>query len=277
MNSKKKSEKNACDAFIEILQKITGVTYKEVDRPDEKNSVTQDIDFILNANLENARYPKIAVEHTIIEAHEKQKEYVNQLNGIEKEIDQKCQGKLPIDSCFNLSAPLSLIAGMNKRKKAQFVEEMSSWIPYVAKSLTTNQQSSRIYNKHKVTLWCIGSFSEFNGTIGMISLRPEDSRRKRQDRFRRAIEDKLPKLMKYKEIGFATALLLEDISLSHLNPGGNLKDLIPDQYHSEFYSKIDYVIIFFSRENKMFRGHIWKEESKIYSEIPYNRMFRFHQ
>jgi hypothetical protein len=111
----------------------------------------------------------------------------------------------------------------------------------------------------------------------MISLRPYGAESERQDRFRRAIEDKFPKLVKYKEKGYVTALLLEDISLSYLNPGGNLKRLIPDQYHSEFHTKIDYVIIFFSYESKMFRGHIWKEESKIHSEIPYNRMFRFRQ
>lgn len=277
MNSKKKSEENAGDAFIEILQKIKGVTYKKVCRPDEKNRSTQDIDFILVPKYEKDKYPKIAVEHTIVEAHEKQKKYVIQLNSIEKEIDQRCQGKLPINYCFNLIAPPSLIEGMNNKKKGQFIEEMLSWIPDVAKSLTTNKQSSRIYNKHKVTLWCVGSFSEFNGTIGMISLRPDDAERERHDRFRRAIEDKLPKLIKYKEKGYVTVLLLEDISLSYLNPGGNLKGLIPDQYHSEFLSKIDYVIIFFSREDKMFRGHIWKEESKTYSEIPYNRMFKFHQ
>lgn len=221
MNSKKKREENACnacDAFIEILQKIKGVAFKEVDRPDEKNRSTQDIDFILAPKYEKDKYPKIAVEHTIVEAHEKQLKYVNQLNGIEKEIKQRCQGKLPIDSCFSLSAPPSLIGGMNKKKRDQFIEEMSSWIPNVAKFLTTGQWSSCLYNKHEVSLLCEGSLSEFNGTIGMISSRPDDTERERQDRFRRAIEDKLPKLMKYKEIGFATALLLEDISLSHLNP-----------------------------------------------------------
>jgi len=267
------SAKNACNAFIDILQKIKCVTYKEVGRPDKKNRKTPDVDFILAPKSENEQSPKIAVEHTIVEAHEEQIAYVRQLDGIEKEIGQRCKGKLPIDYCFNLIAPPSLIVGMNKKNRDQFVEEMSGWMPDVAKSLTTDQESSRLYNGHEVSLWCIGSCSDLNGTVGMMSTRPENAKKEGRDRFRRAMEEKLPKLITYKEKGFSTALLLEDVSFSHSNPGVNLKDLIPHQYHSEFQSKIDYVVIFVSQKNKMIVGLVWKEESQLYSEIPDNRRF----
>ena len=102
-------------------------------------------------------------------------------------------------------------------------------------------------------------------------------RRERHDRFGRAIEEKLPKLIKYKEKGFTTALLLEDVSAVYTNPRDNLKYLISHQYHSEFQSKIDYVVIFVSQRKKMFLGLVWKEESQLYSEIPENRIFSFQQ
>ena len=273
LDTLKDNEKNACNAFIEILKKIKGITYEIVELPDEINRNTQDVDAILAPTDEDGQSPKIAVEHTTVEAHEEQIVYANQLSSIEKEIDQRCQGKLPIDHCFGLIAPPSLIVGMNKKNRKQFVEEMSAWIPDAAKTLTSNQWSSRLYNEHQVSLWCVGSCSELNGTVGMISARPEDAERERQDRFRRAIEEKLPKLITYQEKGFATALLLEDVSFSHSNPGDNFKDLIPNQYHSEFQSKIDYVVIFVSHEKKMIVGIVLKEESQLYSEIPDNRRF----
>ena len=268
----KNNEKNACNAFIEILQKIRGFEYKIVYRPEDKNRNTQDVEAILAPNVENDQFPKIAVEHTIIEAHEKQFKYVNQLKGIEKEIDQKCRGKLPIDYCFGLIAPPSLIAGMNKKNREKFVKEMVSWIPNVSKSLTRNQRSSRLYNGHEVSLWCVGSCPGINVTMRMMSSRPGDPKKDRRERFHRAIKEKLPKLISYKEQGFETALLLEDVSAVYINPEENM---IPRQYSTEFRLKTDYVIILVSQEEKIFLGCVWKEKSQLYSEIPENRTFAF--
>jgi len=75
--------------------------------------------------------------------------------------------------------------------------------------------------------------------------------------------------------GFITALLLEDVSFSHHNPGYDLKELIPNKYDSDFQSKIDYVVIFVSNEKKMIVGNVWKEKSQLYSEIPDNCRFSF--
>jgi len=111
-----------------------------------------------------------------------------------------------------------------------------------------------------------------------MASRPEQNEKERKKRFSRAIEEKLPKLIKYKEKGFVTALLLEDVSFSHSNPGDNLKDLLPIQCHSDFQSKIDYVVIFVSDHiKKMNVGLVWKEGSQLYSDIPDNRIFSFQQ
>jgi hypothetical protein len=269
---KKENEINACNAFIKRLYEIRGIEYKIDSSPDdEKDSNDPDVDFILKDI--NGRHSNIAVEHTIVEAHNNQMLYVNQLNDIEKEIKHICQGKLPTSYYFALTLPPPLIIGMCRKNKEQFVKEISNWIPDAAKPLTTNQWSSCLYNGHKVSLWCVGSCLELNGTVGMISVRPEEAEKESENRFRRAIEEKLPKLMKYKDSGYSTALLLEDVSFSHANPKADWKDLIPNQYHSEFLSKIDYVVIFVSNQKKMIVGSVWKEESQLYAEIPENRRF----
>jgi len=276
----KENEINAITAFIEILQKIKGVEYKIDSLPEDENRNTQDVEAILAPKDKDVQSPKIAVEHTIVEAHEDQIAYVNQSYDLVMKINHKCQGKLPTNYHFQLVIPPDLIVDTSNKSRDQFVDEISSWILDMAKTLKTDQWSSQLYNGHKVSLECCGSIEEWNGKIGRMPTRPKEEDKERQRRFRRAIEEKLPKLLKYKEKEeerYLTALLLEDVSFSHSNPGNNLKELIPEKYHSEFQLKIDYVVIFVSNEKKMIVGNVWKEESQLYEDIPDNRRFSFRQ
>ena len=273
----KENEKNACDAFIKILLKIKGIEYRIDEFPEETNRSSPDVEVILIPKDKDGQFPKIAVEHTIVEAHKEQIAYVNQSYDIVEKINLRCQRKLPTDRYFQLVIPPTLIIDTSKKSRNQFVEEISGWILDIAGTLNADQWSSKSYNGHEVLLICGGSFSELNGKLGRMPTRPKNADKEKQDRFRRAIEEKLPKLIKYKEKGFATALLLEDVSFSHSNPGDNLKGLIPNQYHSEFQLKIDYVVIFVSNEKRMIVGNVWKEESQLYEEIPDNRRFSFRQ
>ncbi|MGA2093153.1 MAG: hypothetical protein ABSH16_07080 [Sedimentisphaerales bacterium] len=273
----KTNEINAITAFIEILRKIKGVEYKIGSFPEKENRNTQDVEVILVPKDKDVQSPKIAVEHTIVEAHEDQIAYVNQSYDLVMKINQKCQGKLPTNYHFQLVIPPALIVDTSNKSRDQFVEGISNWVLDIAETLNANQWSSQLYNGHKVSLGCDKSISELNGKIGRYTTGPKEADKERQDRFRRAIEEKLPKLIKYKEKGCSTALLLEDISGRHSNSGDNLKELIPDKYHSEFQSKIDYVVIFVSFEEEMIVGKVWKEGSQLYEEIPYNRRFSFRQ
>lgn len=271
---KKENEINACNAFIEILQRIKGVEYYPERWPEKENRNIQDVEVILAPKDKNEQLPKIAVEHTIVEAHDKQIAYVNQSYDVVEKINQRCQGKLPTNRWFQIVVPTALIIDTSKESRDQFIEEMSNWIPGIAETLITDDQwSSQLYNGHKVSLICCGSYLELNGTIGRASTRPKEADKERRDRFRRAVEEKLPKLIKYKKKGYTTALLLEDVSFSHALPKDNWKDLIPDRYHSEFQLEIDYVVIFVSNEKKMIVGNVWKEGSQIYAEIPDSRRF----
>ena len=271
---KRKNETNACNDFITILHEIKGVEYIIKCRPEESNSKTEDVDFILAPKNKKVQLPKIAVEHTIVEAHNEQIAYIKYMYKVVEKINQRCQDKLPTNNYFELVIPPALIVDTSKESREQFVKTISGWISDTAETLNADQTASRLYDGHKVWLICgCESVSELNGKMYWTSTRPTDADKERQDRFRRAFDAKLPKLIKYKEKGFATALLLEDISFSHALPKDDWKDLIPTQYHSEFQLKIDYVVIFVSIKKKMIIGNVWKEGSQIYAEIPDSRRF----
>ena len=198
---KKENEINACKAFIEILKKIKGVEYIKKCMPDKSNSKTKDVDFILAPKDEDCQSPRIAVEHTIIEAHENQIRYVNHLYDIVTEIDRRCQEKLPADHYFALTIPPSLVRGTQEEIN-RLIGEMSDWVLDIAKTSTISQFDqfrkwvSLPYNEDEVSLTCGNPFSKLNIKVGMMPTIPKEPEKERQNRFRRAIEEKLPKLIK---------------------------------------------------------------------------------
>lgn len=270
---KKPNEENACHAFIEILEKIKGVEYEKESSPDEQSGASSDVDYILISK--DGRSHRIAVEHTTVESFGKQIAYVYQSYDVVEQINVKCQGKLPADRYYFLIIPPPLSGSLKKRRKKQFVKEMSSWISDIAKTLTADQWSSRVYNDQKVTLICGGSHPEMNGNVGRVPAQPMEAEKLKQERFRRAIEEKLPKLRKYKLKGITTSLLLEDISGILLNHQRRWKALTIIQKLS-IRLFIDYVIILASNRQKMIVGKVWKEKRRLYSTIPNDRTFSFH-
>ncbi len=271
---KKPNEKNACSAFIEILAKMTGVEYEKKKSPDDQNSTSSDVDYILISK--NGRSHRIAVEHTIVESFEKQITYVNQSYDVVEEINVQCQGKLPTDRYYILTVSQPVIETLKRKQRTQFIEEMSSWISDIAQTLTQDQFSSQIYNDSKVTLMCGGSHPEMNGNVGRIPEQPMEAEKLKRERFRRAIKEKLPRLCKYKLKGFTTSLLLEDISGIFLDAQRRRRDLtIVQRFKIRLF--VDYIIVFISNKDKMVVGNVWKEKKHWYQIIPSNRKFRFFQ
>lgn len=267
---KKVNEENACKAFIEILKKMTGIEYKKEDSPDEHSGAGSDVDYILISK--DGRSHRIAVEHTIVESFDKQITYVHHSYDVVKQINDQCQGKLPTDRYYILAIPATLDESLKGKRQKQFVEAMSSWISGIAKTLTAEQWSSRIYNGQKVTLKCGYSHREMNGNVIRIAEQPTEAEKLMRERFRRAIKEKLPKLIKYKRKGITTALLLEDIGGNFLDPQRRRKDLKTSQRFLIFRF-VDYVIILLSNNQRMVVGNVWKEKRRWYSTIPRARRF----
>ena len=266
---KKLNEENACIALIEIMNRITGVEYHKECSPDEQNTSSPDVDYILISKC--TRPCRLAVEHTIVESFENQVSYSNQSYDVVELINEKCKGKLPTDRYYYLIIPPSLIVGLKRRQRRQFVKAMSCWVPSVAHALTERQHVSRVYSGSEVRLWCPGSYPGENGNVWRARTPPTDGDTLKRERFRKAIQEKIPKLYRYKLKGHATALLLEDISGALRDPNRCRKDLTIKQRFM-IHVFIDYLVILASNENRMIVGEVWKEKRRWYRTIPGDRI-----
>jgi len=267
---KKLNEQNACDAFITILRSLTDIKYVESESPDELNRSTPDIDFVLVSSRDEN--DKIAVEHTIVEFFDGQIEYVKRSYDIVDLINTGCRKRLPGDRYYILAVPPIIVDSLvTKRSRAQFVSDLSSWVVKTApKLLLVDSSEQTEYKGHKIRLTCGGDGAQMNGNVGRIPQQPENQKALQSERLRRAVSDKLPKLMKYKqERGFKTALLLEGVA-------GNLS--VSTLRGCEIsLEEVDYIVVFVSNENRMIIGNVLKEGSVWYSFVPVNRRFSFNE
>jgi hypothetical protein len=266
-NEKKPNELNARDAFITILKSLTGIEDWDSESPDEINRSTRDVDFLLYpSSYEN---DKIAVEHTKVESFEGQIGYVNRSYDIVDSINAGCRKRLPHDRFFILTIPPIIVDTLvTKRNREQFVSDLSSWVVETApKLLLVDNWIQTEYEGHNITLMCGGDGRQMNGNVGRIPQQPENQKVLQQERLGRAVREKIPKLTKYKEQGFKTALLLEDVAGTLY--GNTLRDCDPG------LEEVDYIVVFVSNREQMIVGNVLKEKSVWYSFVPYDRRFQF--
>jgi hypothetical protein len=265
-NEKKPNELNARDAFITILRSLTGIEDWESESPDEVNRSTRDVDFLLFSR--SNKNDKIAVEHTRVESFEGQIKYVNRSYDIADSINACCRKQLPRDRYYILTAPPIIVDSLVGKSRERFVRAISSWVVETApKLLLVDNSEQTEYEGHKITLTCGGDGAQMNGNVGRIPQQPENQKALQRERLGRAVNDKLPKLMKYKERGFKTALLLEDVAGTLY--GSTLRDC------EISLEEVDYIVVFVSNEERMIVGNVLKEMSVWYSFVPGNRRFQF--
>lgn len=267
---KEKNEENACNALIEILERIAGVRYERESSPDADGAKGRsEVDFILKSTPDGTH--RIAVEHTIIELFPGQKENAMWSYDIGQEINTRCRGKIPSDRYYILTVPPTLISSFStKKKKMAFVDSLAPWIVLRAWQLKVDKSLPYTYRDHKITLTCGGAHPSLNGTVGRIPEEPEDLKTLQKDRFHKAIQHTLKKLTRYKSKGFTTVMLLEDIAgVNHQYLIKELTSLEKDQI-DRF---IDYIIALVSYGDKMIVGNVWKENFTWHSFIPCDRRF----
>jgi hypothetical protein len=266
---KRLNELNAREALITILKSLTDIEYVVSGSPDEVNRSTPDVDFVLASSSDEN--DKIAVEHTIVESFDGQIEYVNRSYDIVDLINAGCRKRLPGDRYYILAVPPIIVDSLvRKRSRELFVSNLSSWIVDTApKLLLADNYMQTEYEGQKITLTCGGDCERLNGNVGRIPQQPENQKALQHDRLGRAVRDKLSKLMKYKKLGFKTALMLEDVA-------GTLSGSILRGYESKL-EEVDYIVVFVSNEERMIIGKVWKEGSVWYSFLPYDRRFSFYE
>jgi hypothetical protein len=263
---KKLNERNACDAFITILKSLTDIDYVYSGSPDEVNRNTPDIDFVLvSSSNEN---DKIAVEHTIVESFDGQIKYVSRSYDIVDLINAGCRNRLPGDRYYILAVPPIVVDSLVGKSRNLFVSDLSSWVVETApKLLLVDSSEQTEYEGNKITLTCGGDGAQMNGNVGRIPQQPENQKALQHARLGRAVGNKVSKLTKYKEHGFKTALLLEDVAGTLY--GSTLRGFEND------LEEVDYIVVFVSNEERMIVGNVLKEKSVWYSFIPGNRRFQF--
>jgi len=264
---KKQNEQSACEAFITILYNLTGKQYVQLESPDERNRVTPDVDFLLESN--DDEHETIAIEHTILESFEGQIEYVKRSYDIVGSINLECDNKIPNDRYYFLAIPPELIDSLVGETRKRFVRDFASWIAEVAPRLEIDKTTESDYEGHNIKLICSGNNQELNGNLWRMPQQPENDEILRAQRLNRAIADKLPKLAKYKESNFTTALLLEDIASIPSTV------MVSSDEKRKIGNIIDYLVVFASNKDRMVIGNIWKEKSIWHSSVPFNRRFSF--
>jgi hypothetical protein len=266
---KKQNEQNACEAFIEILYNLTGTQYVNRESPDEMNRDTPDVDFILASMADEC--DTIAVEHTIIESFEGQIGYVNRSYDIIGSINENCRNKIPDDRYYFIAIPPELAQSLTGENRKRFMNDFTSWVAETAPRLVTDKSARIDFGGHNITLMCRGSHQQLNGNVWGMPQQPESYKILRAQRLNRAIADKLPKLVQYKNRDITTALLLEDIASIP-----SIVTMNSDE-RSRVGNTIDYIVVFASNEGRMIVGNVWKEKSVWHSSVPYDRRFSFCQ
>jgi hypothetical protein len=258
----KPNEQDACKHFIEILKSLTGTEYVELERPDELNRSTPDVELVLVSS--SNQNDKIAVEHTRVQSFDGQIKYLNRSWDIVSSVNAGCRERIPANRCYFLAVPPTVVDSLvSKRSRELFVRDLSSWVVETAPKLLLADSSIQ-HEGYKITLKCIGDCGKWNGNVGRMPQGADDTKSV-QNELERAVRHGLLKLAKYKsKPGFKTALLLEDVA-------GTLKGDTLSSH--EGLEEVDYIVVFVSNEAQMIIGNVRQEGSIWHSFVPSNRRF----
>ena len=269
---KRRNEANAIAALMGVMPFLTGCKYQEGGSPDDSTSSYKEVDFLLYSD--SGKCPKLAVEHTKVEAFRGQVTYVNRSYEIVEEINRLCLHKLPEDRYFILVPPSTLVDTLRKRATVEFQTFIVPWIINTAASLRMDKYATVQYKGFSVLLQCGGSHPDINGTVGRIPGSPDDQANLAKQSLWHSIAHGLGKFPKYKELGYDTVLSLENIS-GAVHPSMLLEIEREQTKRSLISSLIDFIVVFASNEDRMIVGTVWKEREARFDLIPYNR--RFHK
>ena len=224
------NEGKVCDGVVRILEQRTGKMRTDICRP-EKDRVGPPVD--LRLKLGGQQY---AIEHTKIEAFEKQIETGWSFSQLIKPIEVALSGELPGPAAYTLCFPVHTSLGVTKAKLASAQSQLADWVLEKAQSLhmgilerlprpaTRRDLHDCIKErppgfKYEIALHCHVPSSPSGqeaGTLRTVRSAPDDENLEalRVERLRRALSEKCrerPNLQCCKEEdGARTVLVLED-------------------------------------------------------------------
>ena len=155
---KRLNEFNAVEALLGIAPWLLGCGYAVSESPDELSSKQKEVDFVLLPT--EPERPKLAVEHTVVEAYRGQRTYLHKSHEIVATVNEACKGKLPTDRFFGLVVPPELVDQLRRKEIDRFVASVSPWVISAAKPLEMSDYAETDYDGNKVFLMCSGSDKE---------------------------------------------------------------------------------------------------------------------
>jgi hypothetical protein len=268
---KRLNEFNAVDALIGIVPFLLGCTYSLGGSPDDLDSQQKEIDFVLVPNEPGS--PKLAVEHTVVEAYRGQRTYLLKSYEIVQKIDSECQGELPVDRFFGLVLPPELVDQLRRKELDRFIAAIAPWVIAAGRSTKIDDYTEKEYGDHRIFLMCSGSDPHHNGHVGRMPGAPKDGKDKASLSLLRALQHGTSKFAKYKQQGYQTILSLEDVS-GAIHPSA-LVAFRDDPASRHTVAASDYVVEFASNDERMIVGNVWKAGEELYDPPPYD--LRFHK
>ncbi len=205
----KKHEKQVCDTIIHFIAKRKNLTVNKICYPDkEKRNSAPSVDRLIECpGLE------IVLEHTLIESYSEQIADSKRVAKLLGPLRTKLAGRLPMPGHYKLSIEVGAVKGAKETEHIQ--NALINWIKEKAPLLRVGSPNvaPAHYIREKprgipfeVTLY---RFARRDGEFCIMLDAPEDLRKKKRQRIRKALEEKCPKLCKARGDKRISILLLE--------------------------------------------------------------------
>lgn len=256
-------EKRALNIVRNLLSERLGIELSVVEKPDEKNRNTKDIDLL----LKNGKNQHFAFEHTSIDAYEDQRGIQNNIYNFLKPIFNELKRVIPKDRYFKLIVPHEFIINLSNNKKKELRKKLIDWIKINLKILNEKDgYYCELGNKRNTfRLYCRGAHKKLNGEIMYSIWIPENIDIKQKERVIKSLKSKLPKLKNYQK-NATTVLILEDTDIS-MNSVNAIEGCLKNIKWRFLFSWPNYIIYLLSHNNKFIDCWIFKENKHWYNKI----------
>jgi hypothetical protein len=225
------NEGKACDGVLRLLEARTGLERANILHPEKDGSGPPvDLRFMLGAY-------DYALEHTLIEAFAGQIHMDNEFGQLIGPVIDELSGNLPGPAVYHLYCPINARVGNSARKLEQIRNDFIEWIRNHAQRLHERNPEEPTRDKwphgicedyqakppgfpYEVMLRREAHWSRSSMHYGVLQpsrFAPENVEDKRADRLQKALDAKCPKLLRCKEEGARSVLILEDVDISLTN------------------------------------------------------------
>lgn len=223
----------ACDAVIRLMEQRYGSQCSNISCPENENA---DPPVDLRFTLGTQQY---AMEHTRIEAFERQIQISRQFHELVSPVVEQLNGRMPGPAVYRIVSPSIPNLRRTNLTSEEAQQSLLEWVQEEAQRLNDNNPDvpTRELNPHEIVECYTGTPAGFPENYQVILIReahwslserhygilfaypvaPQNLEQQRSSRLRRALSNKCPKLHRCKNRSTRTILILEDSDISLSN------------------------------------------------------------